>query len=93
MFICVYDYLRSKPFCVFSFQWNNHGYDVAKTFSAKFDVISPVWLQVQRKANGKYELHGKHDLDMGWADDVRRLNKNTKGETNYTRPRSCGQSP
>ena len=26
--------------------WNNHGYDVAKTFGNKFTMISPVWLQV-----------------------------------------------
>lgn len=60
-------------------QWNNHGYDVAKTFGAKFDVISPVWLQVQRTGDNKYELHGKHDIDLGWVDDVRHKNRKNKG--------------
>jgi len=31
------------------FQWNNHGYDIAKWFAAKFTHISPVWLQLKRK--------------------------------------------
>lgn len=30
-------------------QWNNHGYDIAKWFAAKFTHISPVWLQLKRK--------------------------------------------
>lgn len=27
--------------------WNNHGYDTAKWFGAKFTYISPVWLQIR----------------------------------------------
>lgn len=30
-------------------QWNNHGYDTAKMFGAKFTHISPVWLQLRRR--------------------------------------------
>lgn len=53
-------------------QWNNHGYDVAKIFGSKFDMISPVWLQVLRKGQNVYELGGGHDIDVEWIRDVRR---------------------
>lgn len=53
-------------------QWNNHGYDVAKIFGAKFDMISPVWLQVRHTGNKKYEITGTHDIDSGWVEDVRK---------------------
>ena len=33
-------------------QWNNHGYDVAKTFG-KFSLVSPVWLQVRPTEEGE----------------------------------------
>ncbi|XP_078493353.1 chitinase domain-containing protein 1 [Ciona intestinalis] len=53
--------------------WNSHGYDVAKTF-AKFSMVSPVWLQIRRKAKGKYQVTGTHDIDKGWVKDVRKTN-------------------
>jgi len=37
----------------FFLQWNNHGYDVAKIFTNKFNLISPVWLQVTPTPGGK----------------------------------------
>lgn len=46
-------------------QWNSHGYDVAKTFGAKFTYISPVWLQVRRMGPNRFEMHGTHDIDKG----------------------------
>lgn len=49
--------------------WNNHGYDVAKTFG-KFTMISPVWLQIKRKPRGMYSVEGTHDIDKGWMKDV-----------------------
>lgn len=45
-------------------KWNNHGYDIAKTF-AKFTMISPVWLQIKRKPRGFYDIEGTHDIDRG----------------------------
>lgn len=62
------------------FQWNNHGYDVAKTFGPKFDMISPVWLQILRKGDMEYELTGTHDVDLAWMKNVRSRNVNTKGK-------------
>ncbi|KAF0298692.1 Chitinase domain-containing protein 1 [Amphibalanus amphitrite] len=50
--------------------WNNHGYDVAKTFG-KFSLVSPVWLQVRPTAEG-YTITGTHDVDAGWVADVRK---------------------
>lgn len=52
--------------------WNNHGYDVAKIWGAKFDYVSPVWLQVLRKGPKQYELGGAHDIDAGWVKDVKK---------------------
>ena len=45
------------------FQWNSHGYDVAKWFGAKFTHISPVWLQIKRKPGGAFVIEGGHDID------------------------------
>ncbi len=47
------------------FQWNNHGYDVAKIFGSKFSYVSPVWLQVKRKPGGTFVMQGGHDIDKG----------------------------
>jgi len=56
--------------------WNNHGYDVAKTF-AKFNYISPVWLQIQAVGNS-YKITGSHDIDNNWVQDVRKTNSKVK---------------
>lgn len=53
------------------FQWNNHGYDIAKIFSNKFTHISPVWLQIKFIDSMKYEVTGTHDVDANWLNDVR----------------------
>lgn len=57
---------------MFHGQWNNHGYDVAKLFGSKFDMISPVWLQVLHKGEQKYEIGGAHDVDAKWMQEVRK---------------------
>lgn len=60
-------------------QWNNHGYDVAKIFGPKFNMISPVWLQILRRGEGDYEFGGAHDIDANWIRDVRKAGpKNQK---------------
>lgn len=51
--------------------WNNHGYDVAKIWGHKLDLISPVWLQIVRVGTEQYDLRGTHDIDRGWMDAVR----------------------
>lgn len=55
--------------------WNNHGYDVAKMFGAKFSHISPVWLQIKRKPGGAFVIEGGHDIDKGWVKEVSRGGK------------------
>lgn len=45
---------------------------MAKIFGPKFDMISPVWLQVLRKDRHVYEIGGAHDIDAGWIRDVRK---------------------
>ncbi|XP_069751166.1 chitinase domain-containing protein 1 isoform X2 [Narcine bancroftii] len=51
--------------------WNNHGYEVTKTFGGKFTLISPVWLQVQRKGVQLYHVTGLHDINQGWMKKMR----------------------
>jgi len=58
--------------------WNNHGYDVAKTFANKFTMISPVWLQVKRKPTGTFYMTGTHDIDHDWVKEVRKRGKKTQ---------------
>uniref|UniRef100_UPI00358F012E chitinase domain-containing protein 1 isoform X2 n=1 Tax=Myxine glutinosa TaxID=7769 RepID=UPI00358F012E len=55
--------------------WNNHGYDIAKVFAAKFSHVSPVWLQVQRTGRETYRITGRHDIDQGWISDVKKGNR------------------
>mmetsp|Transcript_27792 Transcript_27792/g.70862 ORF Transcript_27792/g.70862 Transcript_27792/m.70862 type:complete len:407 (-) Transcript_27792:141-1361(-) len=52
--------------------WNGKGYDWAKTFGQKWDLVSPVWFQVRRDTS----IGGEHDVDAGWMGDVRRMSKN-----------------
>lgn len=56
--------------------WNSHGYDIAKLFSNKFSMVSPVWLQVKRRPGGSYHVQGGHDIDDGWIQEVK------EGKTN-----------
>lgn len=42
--------------------WNRKGYEVVKTFGNKFDIISPVWLQIVRLGDLRYEVRGTHDV-------------------------------
>ena len=51
--------------------WNSKGYDVSKIFAKKFDMISPVWLSLNRLSRNKYQLKGTHDLDQTWINQVK----------------------
>ncbi|XP_076038506.1 chitinase domain-containing protein 1 [Oratosquilla oratoria] len=51
--------------------WNNHGYDIAKTFANKFTHISPVWLQLKYHPKG-YHISGLHDVDTRWMNSVKK---------------------
>lgn len=57
--------------------WNSKGYDMAKKYANKFDLISPVWLQVKRVGRNNYQLAGTHDIDKGWMKDVREASEST----------------
>lgn len=59
--------------------WNNRGYDIAKLQSAKFSLVSPVWLQLKRKQGSEgWEVTGLQDVDSGWIKDVKRGNSAVK---------------
>lgn len=47
-------------------------------FGKKLNIISPVWLQVRRKGDLKYEIEGTHDIDQGWMREVKENGKITK---------------
>ncbi|KAI9230689.1 MAG: glycoside hydrolase superfamily [Piptocephalis tieghemiana] len=52
--------------------WNGHGYEVAKTFRGKFDLLSPTWFQIPWKEEGKeWKVEGGHDVDVDWMLEVR----------------------
>lgn len=64
----------SHPTLVYITPWNSHGYDIAKTFTKKFDYISPVWLSIKRKSVEKYAIEGTHDIDKKWIETLRENN-------------------
>ncbi|GIY16061.1 chitinase domain-containing protein 1 [Caerostris extrusa] len=47
-------------------EWNSRvGYDIAKLYSAKFTMMSPVWLQIKPKnEKGGFMFGGLHDIDI-----------------------------
>ncbi|MED6288753.1 Chitinase domain-containing protein 1 [Characodon lateralis] len=59
-------------------QWNSHGYDIAKQFGSKLSSVSPVWLQLRRRAPGTFDVTGLHDHDAGWVKAVRKSNKKVR---------------
>ena len=63
--------------------WNSRGYDIAKVFANKIDLVSPVWLQIQRTGRKKYEFTGTHDIDIKW---INKLKKNSN-QTSQLVPR------
>lgn len=68
----------------FSFQWNNHGYEIGKIFGNKFTQISPVWLELKRTNDQSYELSGTHDVDKAWMIHVRNAGRERHLKSNLT---------
>ncbi|PRP81229.1 chitinase domain-containing protein 1-like [Planoprotostelium fungivorum] len=50
--------------------WNNHGYDIAKIFSCKFDYVSPIWYNIKFKGSS-FILEGDHNVDSEWMTEVK----------------------
>eukprot|EP01119_Soliformovum_irregulare_P015935 TRINITY_DN4561_c0_g1_i2.p1 TRINITY_DN4561_c0_g1~~TRINITY_DN4561_c0_g1_i2.p1 ORF type:complete len:356 (+),score=101.84 TRINITY_DN4561_c0_g1_i2:106-1173(+) len=68
-----------NPSLIFVTPWNNHGYDVAKIFSKKFDFVSPTWYSIstirdEATGGAGLRLIGAQDVDQGWITDVRNAN-------------------
>lgn len=57
--------------------WNARGYDIAKVFAKKIDLVSPVWLQIQRVGRKTYQFTGTHDIDMKWINTVKKKSNQT----------------
>ncbi|CAH8478784.1 unnamed protein product [Schistosoma turkestanicum] len=57
--------------------WNKLGYEVAKIFGTKFNMIAPVWFEVQgeRKA---YTVTGIPEIDTAWISEIRTVNPDIK---------------
>jgi len=49
-------------------------------FANKFEMISPVWLQIKRGADGTYQITGEHDVDSKWIGRLRKNNLKIKSE-------------
>jgi chitinase domain-containing protein 1 len=64
----------THPTLVYITPWNSHGYDIAKTFTKKFDYISPVWLSIKRTGLEKYIIEGTHDIDKKWIEALKENN-------------------
>jgi hypothetical protein len=60
------------------FQWNSKGYEIAEKFTNKFEMISPVWLQIKRSPDGTYKISGDHDIDSNWMKRLKNSNPSTK---------------
>jgi hypothetical protein len=56
------------------FQWNSKGYEIAEKFTNKFEMISPVWLQIKRSPDGTYKISGDHDIDSNWMKRLKNSN-------------------
>lgn len=57
--------------------WNKLGYKTAELFSSKFDLISPVWFDVQGVKKG-FTVTGIPDIDTEWVTKIRLGNAKTK---------------
>ncbi|UJR25842.1 hypothetical protein I4U23_007192 [Adineta vaga] len=61
----------SNPTLIYITPWNNHGYDLVKIFTQKFDYISPVWFRIKRKGFQNYLIEGLHDIDVSWIEALK----------------------
>ncbi|CAF1644783.1 unnamed protein product [Rotaria magnacalcarata] len=59
------------PTLIYITPWNNRGYDLVKTFTRKFDYISPVWFRIKRIDIKKYHIEGTHDIDSQWIQTLK----------------------
>nr|CAX69494.1 Chitinase domain-containing protein 1 precursor [Schistosoma japonicum] len=57
--------------------WNKLGYEVTKIFGAKFNLISPVWFEVQGEKKA-YTITGVHEVDTAWIREIRTVNGDIK---------------
>lgn len=67
---------KHRQYIKFCFQWNNKGYDVAKTWAPKFNYVSPVWLQIKRQSLNIYIITGLQDVDYAWIKLVKQKGNN-----------------
>ncbi|CAF1084661.1 unnamed protein product [Rotaria sordida] len=70
-YTCVNTRQFTYPTLIFITPWNNHGYDLVKIFTQKFDYISPVWFSIKRIDIEKYSIEGIHDIDIKWIETLK----------------------
>jgi len=72
--------IRQFPYStlIFITPWNNHGYDLVKIFTKKFDYISPVWFHMKRIGHKKYRIEGTHDIDSPWIETLKEKNSDVR---------------
>ncbi|KAG6749607.1 hypothetical protein POTOM_046665 [Populus tomentosa] len=59
------------PVLAYITPWNSKGYEMAKRFTNKFTILSPVWYDLKSQGTGLV-LEGRHNADMGWISELRR---------------------
>ncbi|KAH9585452.1 Chitinase domain-containing protein 1, variant 4 [Schistosoma haematobium] len=57
--------------------WNKLGYEVAKIFGAKFNLIAPVWFEVQGEKKA-YTVTGIPEINTEWLSEIRTVNPDVK---------------
>ncbi|CAH8839117.1 unnamed protein product [Trichobilharzia szidati] len=57
--------------------WNKLGYEVTKIFGTKFNLISPVWFEVQGEKK-VYTVTGIHEINTVWMNEIRAVNPKLK---------------
>ncbi|CAH8607956.1 unnamed protein product [Dicrocoelium dendriticum] len=57
--------------------WNKRGFEISKTFVAKFDIISPVWFQVLERKKA-YTVTGIPNIDTEWMTKLKISNSEAK---------------
>ncbi|CAF0857180.1 unnamed protein product [Adineta ricciae] len=67
-----------NPTLIYITPWNNHGYDLAKIFTKKFDYVSPVWFRIKRQGYQMYVVEGKQDIDSLWIETLKTKNSDVR---------------
>ncbi|CAH8499279.1 unnamed protein product [Schistosoma mattheei] len=72
-----YDEMKASLLISYVTPWNKLGYEVAKIFGAKFNLIAPVWFEVQGEKKA-YTVTGIPEINTEWLSEIRTVNPDVK---------------